>query len=319
MRLGILTNPVARQNHLTPLTHGRLQGHLGSASDAVVTADKSEIDAAVRHLLLDRGVSVLAINGGDGTIHGVVNSIASSVVPTGRPLPTLLFLNGGTYNLASRAMSTKGDPVATVRRFLSRFEDGPLSAVPTHRVGLIEVRGEGRPPMLGMFFGSQVVANALELCDRMGSGYLGLARLLGQGLAGYLLRTAFFRDNAWRLRPDDPNGVVDGVPFADVVAVVAATVDMKLARGMVWALTAPPGGGAFHVKLIRGKGPGDVVHLLPHLLWELPHPMILSFPEASRVLTSGSFTLDGELYEHRGPLELRLSPLSFAVVCGEAL
>jgi len=323
VRLGVLTNPVADHNHRFPFTHGRLQHHLESEADAVVTADKSCLDEAVRQLLLEREVTVLAINGGDGTIHGVVNCLSAAFgedyLAGRRAPPTLLLLNGGTYNMASRAMSTNGDPVATVRRFQHRFRGGHLASVPSHGVGLLEVRGGAALPMLGMFFGSQVVANALDLCDRMGSGYLGLVRLLGQGAAGYVLRTAFFRENAWRLRADDPRGTVDGVPYRDVVAMVAATVDMKLARGLVWALTAPTDGAGFHVKLVRGRRPGDVVHLLPHLLWELSHPMIVSFPEARAVTTSGAFTLDGELYEHRGPLEIGLSPLRFEVVSGDAL
>ena len=321
VRLGVLTNPIAEHNHRFPFIHGHLLRHLSSEADAVVTADKSRTEAAVRHLLVDRSITILAINGGDGTIHSVVNAIASTfgeaiLSGTFRP-PTLLFLNGGTYNMASRALCTKDDPVATVRRFQRRFRDGLLASVPTRRVGLLEVR---RPePMLGMFFGSEVVSNALELCDRMGSGYMGLGRLIAQGLLGHALGTTFYRENAWRLCPSDPTCEVDGKRFHDAIAVVAATLDMKLARGLIWAVTAPPDAGAFHAKVIRGKGPGDVVHLLPHLLFELSHPMIPSFPEATHLLTSGNFTLDGELYSQKGRIELCPSPLCLDVVTGDAL
>ena len=323
VRLGVITNPTALHNHRFPFTHGRLLREIESAADAVATADRSQIDGAVRQLLLERDINVLALNGGDGTIHSAINSIAGLLAEDpgldGGRLPRLLLLNGGTYNMASRAMGTKGDPVSTVTRFLRRYRGEPLSAVRTREVPLLEVRRPGLPPMLGMIFGSQVVANALELCDRMGSGYLGLARLLWKGVAGHLLGTPFYRENAWRLRPDDCRAWADGVPHEDVTAIVAATVDMKLARGLVWALTTTGGARGFHMKIVRSKSSSELVRLLPHLLWELPHPMILSVPEGHHVKTSGSFTVDGELYDHAGAVDIALSPWRFDVVSGDGL
>ena len=323
MRLGVLTNPVALHNRRFPFTHLRILDGLASEADAVVTADQTEIPAAVHHLLNERGTSVLAINGGDGTIHAVLNAITAACgkeALAGRVrLPMLLLLNGGTYNMAARAMQTGGDPVSTVHRFLARYRERPLSSVVARRVGLLEVRGEGRAPMLGMFFGSQVVCSALELCDRMGSGYVGLAKLLGRGVVSYATGGAFLRENLWRLTPEDPTVRVDGRTMKQVSAVVAATVDMKLAKGMVWALTTAGSPRGFHVKVIHAKAPTDIVRLLPSLLWEVRHPMIRAFPEATSVRVSGSFTLDGELYDHRGALDITLSPYRFDVVAGGEL
>jgi diacylglycerol kinase family enzyme len=322
-RLGVLTNPAALHNHRFPFTHPKVALQLSSTADAVVTADASQVDDAVRHLLLERGVNVLAINGGDGTIHGAVNRMASLLGPEVRAgrvrLPILLLLNGGTYNMASRAMGTKADPLTTVQRFLARWGQRPVSEVPTRDVGLLEVRRRGQDPMLGMFFGSEVVANALALCDRMGSGYLGLGRLLANGTAGFVLRTGWWREESRRLRPTEPTAQVDGTTVTEVSAVVAATLDMMLARGMVWALTTSGTGEGFHAKIIRAKAPGEVVRLLPNLLWELSHPMIHAYPDARRLCLAGSFTLDGELYDHAGPLEVVPGPFRLQIVPGDEL
>jgi hypothetical protein len=322
VRLGVLTNPQADRNQLSPVIHKRLLDHLASAADGFATPSESQIDQAVRHLLVDQGVTVLGINGGDGTIHGVLNALLRLLgddVAAGRArLPTLLFLNGGTYNMASRAMGTKGDPVATVRRFQQRYRDKPLTDLATRRVPLLEVRPANRDPEYGMVFGSQVVADVLDLCDTLGAGYLGLASLLVQGTMGALFKAGFFRRNAWRLRPEDSRVWVDGQLIPDASAVVASTIDMKLARGLVWALTTSPSADGFHVKLVRSKGATEVVRLLPNLLWELPHPMIVARPEAGRLISSGRFTLDGELYRHEGRVEVVLAPFSFDAVSGEA-
>lgn len=323
VRLGVLTNPSAHRNHRLPLTHGRLEAHLGSAADAVVTADRTRLDEALHQLLVERGVSVLAINGGDGTIHGAINAIVRLLgtdVAAGRAhLPTLLFLNGGTYNMASRAFRTKGDPVATVRRFQERFGGATLGELATRRLGLLQVERAGADPMLGMVFGSQVIHHVLELCDRLGSGYVGLARLLATGVLGSAVQSRFYRENLWRLRPQSAGAEVDGAPHRDVLGVVASTIDMKLARGLVWALTMPPGGRGFHAKVIRAKTPSEVVHLLPHLLWEVPHHSILAYPEASRLTASGDFTLDGELYAHEGELTVTAAQTTFRVLSGDEL
>jgi len=289
----------------------------------VATADKTQIDGAVRHLLFERGVNVLAVNGGDGTIHGAINHIVAlqdNKVEAGLArFPTLLLLNGGTYNMASRAMGTKDDPVNTLTRFLDQYRELPLGDVPTGKMGLLDIRRDGHPSMLGTVFGSEVVANALDLCDRLGSGYFGLAKLLVKGAAGYVVRSRFYNSNAWRLRPTDPRAEIDGRVLDDVTGIVASTIDLKLARGMVWALTTSAYARGFHVKVVRAKSPGEVVRLLPHLLWEFQHAMVPSFPEARRLATTGRFTLDGELYDHTGRLEVVLSPFSFDVVSGDSL
>ena len=323
VRLGVLTNPTAHHNYRFPFTHHALGAELASELDAVRTATKAELNDAVRHLVLERGVNVLAINGGDGTIHGTINAIATLLGPdvdAGRArLPRLLLLNGGTYNMGSRAMGTKADPVTTVRRFLARWSDAPPSAVATRPMGLLEVDRPGRNPMLGMVFGSQVIMNVLGLCDDLGSGYLGLASLLARGGFGTLLRTRFFQENRWRLRPDDGTAWLDGTRYQDVTAIAASTIDLKLVRGLVWALAVPAGSKGFAVRALRTRTPGEMVRALPQLLWDLPHPLILSVPEASKVVTSGDFTLDGELYASEGRIELTMSRFAFDVVVGEDL
>jgi len=321
VRLGVLTNPTAQHNHRFPVTHRRLARRLRCPADAIQTADRSEIEQAVRVLLSERRVNLFAINGGDGTIHGAINAMvrlyADDWAAGCRVPPVLLLLNGGTYNMASRAMGTKGDPERTVARFLERYGQTALNKVPVREIGLLEVHPEGRAPMLGMVFGSEVVANALDLCDRLGSGYIGLARLLTQGVAGFVLQTEFYRTHAALLRPRDSNVSLDGHGLNDVVGAVASTIDLMLARGLVWSLTIAPGTAGFHAKLVRAKTPGEVVRLLPHLLWELPHPMIATHPDARRLVTWGRFTVDGELYDHDGRVEVRVSPYRFRVVSGE--
>ncbi|HOU53857.1 MAG TPA: diacylglycerol kinase family protein [Myxococcota bacterium] len=325
VRLGVLTNPAAQHNHRFPFTHGVLERELASELDGVMTVTRDQVDEAVG-TLLGRGINVLAINGGDGTIHGVINALVRQIgaeVSRGlRPFPRLLFLNGGTYNMASRAMGTKGSPVRTVRRFLARHPRSLLAQVPTRPLRLLEIREEGRPePLLGMVFGSEVVRNALALCEELGSGYGGLLRLLGEGSLGALLGNGFFQAHQWRLRPSNPADpvVLDGEEVAGVTAVVASTIDLKLVRGAIWSLAVPPGTEGFAARLIRSRNARELVRLLPHLLWQWPHPLIRDVSEGRRISLRGDYTLDGELYRCQGRLSVSLSPHRLEVVAGEAL
>ena len=323
LRLGVLTNPAAQHNYRFPFTHHALGAELASELDAVRTAAKDEIDDAVRFLVMERGVNVLGINGGDGTIHGTINSLVRLLGPevdAGRTrMPRLALLNGGTYNMASRAMGTKADPVTTVRRFLTRWSDAPVSDVATRPVGLLEVSRPDHEPMLGMVFGSQVVMNVLALCDELGSGYLGLASLLARGAFGTLLRTRFYHENRWRLHPDDGTAWLDGVRIDNVSAIAASTIDLKLVHGVIWALAVPAGSRGFAVRALRTRTTGEMVRMLPHLLFDLPHPLVQSVPEIRSLVSSGDFTMDGELYPSKGRIEISMSHHTFDFVAGEDL
>ncbi|MBM4389304.1 MAG: hypothetical protein FJ088_16335, partial [Deltaproteobacteria bacterium] len=240
MRLGIISNPVSQHNHRFPPTHWRLARLLKKMDDSVRTSDKSEIPGALKMLLFDREINVLGVNGGDGTIHAVVNSLnrmAEKGELAGRDLPAMLFMNGGTYNMAARALGTKDDPVGCVKKFLRMFGDKPDHAVPFRELKILKIEFEGESNSdYGMIFGTEVIANALELCDSLGSGYLGLLRLLFQGSAGYFLKSGFYRDNIWRLMP--AHGIsVDGETLENCAGVVATTVDLMLLKGFIKSAT----------------------------------------------------------------------------------
>lgn len=317
VRLGVLTNPSARHNYRFPFAHRDITHHLVSKADAVITAKKEETTDAIRHLLFDREINVLAINGGDGTIHSAINAIYWLCDRVS--FPVLLLLNGGTYNMASRAMGTKGDPVNTVSRFIERYKNKDIKSVRTRRVGVLSIEPKGSNRVFGLVFGSQVVANALDLCDKLGSGYVGLGLLLFKGVWGYLLNTDFFRQNLWRLIPDRTCVVIDGERIDGVIGAVASTIDLKIARGLIWSLTIDSSQEGFHAKVVRAKTPHEIVRLLPYLLWEIPHPMIITRPKAGSLSVFGDYTVDGELFKHNDEIEVKDAGFTVQVVCGEEL
>jgi len=231
-----------------------------------------------------------------------------------RDWPILLFLNGGTYNMASRALGTKGHPARTLERFASRYKDVAVSEVRTRTLSLLDVQAFGQPPQVAMVFGSEVVTHALDLCDGMGAGYRGLTRLFVQGAFGIAFKTRFLADHAWRLAGPKRPMEVDEETLPDALAAVASTIDLKLVHGLVWAFRAGACSTGFPARIVRKGRPADLVRALPHLLWQLRHPSVLDYSSVGILRTDGAFTVDGEIHHHDGTVSVRLSPHRFRVV-----
>ena len=129
MTLGLISNPMARTNWRS-VAHDRLRTLLDDPSLAISTPSVDAVPGAVRELLLERACNVLAINGGDGTIHTVIEATIAVLDAEDPPLPrpVFLLLNGGGMNMLARTFDTRGHPVKTLRRFLSYASRAPLGA-----------------------------------------------------------------------------------------------------------------------------------------------------------------------------------------------
>ncbi len=142
VRLGVITNPFSRTNARNRLYDRLIPSALTEPELALTTHTAEEFDAALMELLFRRRVNVLGLNGGDGTLHLGVNRLVAlrreAERLTGEPfrLPRLLFLNGGTLNIVSRATGTQGNPVTTLRDFERRARGVTVGAIPTRRVRL---------------------------------------------------------------------------------------------------------------------------------------------------------------------------------------
>ena len=310
MRLGVISNPFSRTNARTRLYDRLLPTFLRDRGDAIETRTLADLDRALRTLLFERGVNVLGLNGGDGTLHAGVNrllALSDEVLKrTGRPLPMpkLLFLNGGTLNIVSRATGTKGNPVRTVRHF-TRLGRATLGEVPSRRIGLLRVAEKGGAVRHGFVFGSEIVANALELYTQFGEGYAGLARFLVELVAGYLLHTRTWQEHGWKIDPPSGPVSVDGVTWPHYLCAAAATIDLTLVKGVISAFHVPEASEGFFVKLVLETDKGRIIRLIPKLMTARADAQIADVPEAGTLTVQGGYTLDGECFLDRSPSGLR--------------
>jgi hypothetical protein len=323
-RIGVITNPSAASGKLLP-NHLRLSHLLGDPSRVVQTRHPREVTAALKKLLIEKRVNVLAINGGDGTLHSTINALWSLLDDMegnhGAPIeaPVMLFLNGGTMNMASRAMRTKGNAVRAVKRFLEGHALGTLQDIPIQPLRVLRA-SRGDQALHGLIFGSEIVHNALHMHRHFGDGYMGLARLLSHVSMGSLLKTQTWKRFAHLLEPPESTCQIDEVIYARYAGVVATTVDLKLVRGLIHSMRIENTDG-FQVKLLLETDKDKLTRLLPTLVGDKAHPQVVNSSHAQEIRIRGAFTLDGELYPATDGTDkeiiIQLSPRSLNAFCSK--
>jgi diacylglycerol kinase family enzyme len=289
---------------------------LDEPGDLIATRSPAEVSAALEHLLVNRGVNALAIVGGDGTIHSVLNALwplldaletqtGQRVVP-----PPFLLLHGGTMNMASRAMETKTNPLRAIARFLEHARGQSVESVNVKQVGVMSVT-TGSSRLHGLIFGSELVHNALEMHRLFGNGYRGLLALLTHVGVGSWFGTRTWERHSHLLNAPKSSVVVDDVTYARYGAAVASTVDLKLVKGWVHSLRlGETSDSGFHAKILLEAEQMGMIRMLPTLLRNGRDPRIVDVEEASRLAVKGGFTLDGELYPQApdAPVSVTLHP-----------
>ena len=300
--LGLISNPLAKTNWRS-VAHERLKSLMSDSKRALSTPSVERVPDAVRELLFDRGCNVVAINGGDGTIHALVQATIEVLSETAEgeealPLPIFLLLNGGGMNMLARTFDTRGHPVKTVKRFLRRFEGAPLSSLTVRHVPLIEVHETEERVRYGFIFGSELVLNALTMYERFGQGYRGLARLFAAIGAGVVFETELWRRFGHLLHPPETSIEVDGVTQGPYACAVVSTVPLTLLLGLVRALTRRARPKHLEGLVIQETDPVKLVSMIPALLLGQPHDQVLPLEDASEVRLHGPYTLDGERFIH---------------------
>lgn len=312
--VGLLVNRNARR-----LASSRARGRLLRLlpDDGVeMTQDLASLRRALARLLCARRCNVLAIAGGDGTVHHAVNALLAlgqetrDALGAAPPLPRILILNGGTLNIVGRTMAVHGPAHATLRRFVRAFDGARLSRVPARRLPMMAVHRADMPARHGFVFGSEVLHHAIELYTRFGSGYSGLLRFLVELSRGALTGSELWQAESWKLGPFGLPLSVDGDRFDDYAAVVASTVDLTLAVASVRAIRRPLLAPGFHAKVITQTDPRRILALIPALASEGARDGIVDHPNASTMRLFGPFTLDGELF---GEASLRRERLPLTV------
>ena len=310
-RVAVLSNPASGGNRAGG---GRQLDRVRRlARDAEAIHVESRGSEELPRLLSDlarRDVGLLVVNGGDGTVIGVVTALLDQ--RPFRSLPLLAVLSGGTTNMIAADVGPRGRPPAALRRLLAAHAAGTLATRPRRP---LQVRQAGQSDRYGFFLSAAAIPRVSAAAQR---------HLHGRGLTGaagwtMALGWSFMRLIGGRigddplLRPEPATLALDGVRAdpQEVVLVLATTLD-RLLLGMT---PAPPGGG-IGVAAMRSPYRG--------LWWRLPGLLrgsggdwsdagyLRARAQEVELETAAPCVLDGEALPAAAPSRLRLG-------CGPAL
>jgi diacylglycerol kinase (ATP) len=308
LRIGVISNPLSGGNRkgLQPVEKALAAcGHTLHRQ----AVDPEEVKAAIR-CFASSGVNLVAVNGGDGTIHAALTALFTTEWM--RQLPSLALLQAGTASMIARDVGLQGSRLQGLSRLLDWAYAGRGAASFVKRPVLRLEWEKGGEPMYGMFFGAGGIYDGIQFC---------LTRVHTKGVGGELAAgltlLRFFLAAARRDRRTVPPAPIrvglEGMPMQemDVLALLVTTLE-RLFLGMrpYWGDEEGP----LHVTAIRS----DASHLLraaPSLIrgrrsrWATPGQGYLSHNLRDlRLCIQSGFTLDGQLYQNDPLLgALRLS------------
>ncbi len=194
VRLGLLSNCRAGLSRASPTA---LEQTLKEAPEVVHVKTRSSADgpeALAR--LAHHGVTLLAVDGGDGTLQRVLTEVLSGSIF--EPLPALAPLPGGRTNMSAADMGRTASPATGLIALLCALRTNTLEQHVVKRPVLRVDSGPGTSPQYGMFFGAGVIQRALAFKHQL------YPKRCLQGLFGAGL---FLGGAVLRVASDSPTGI----------------------------------------------------------------------------------------------------------------
>jgi diacylglycerol kinase family enzyme len=300
--IAVIVNPRSRANRRDPRIAAEFQSIVADRGRVFSPKTIDELDAMAAELRRSPP-AVVAIHGGDGTLHKTVTALGRAFGED--PLPPIAILCGGTMNVVATSLrirerapvflnaiveaDRKGQPLETIRRRCLRIGDE-----------------------LGFLFGSGLPANFLAEYYAP-SGY-------GPGRAAWLLVRAFF-SALWQgpfirrvFKRFEGTVRVDGAPLERTVFVglMAGTV-REVGLGFKLVHRADDDPDRFGVLAMH-----SAVLSLALDVWAVQHGRGIAPSRAYSAVASRmdiqakngtmSYTIDGDLYRTHQPVAISLGP-----------
>jgi diacylglycerol kinase (ATP) len=303
----VFVNPLSRGNRRDPGLAGRFAETLrGGELGRVVSPDGLENLAIEARRLAAAPPAVIAIHGGDGTLHRALGALIHAFSANPEALPPLAILPGGTMNVVARSLDIM---VRRPERMLADLAEDLRAGrpLPTLVRRCLQV-GES----FGFVFGNGLMANFLEEYYRDG-GY-GPRRamwILTRTFLSAVVRGPYarrmFRTFAGRVWVDGqplPWGRLTGLGVATVREVglgfkLNHRADEDPDRFSVLAIHAGPVAlAADLVPVHQGRG------IAPKRAWSAVATQLAVEAEDPK----WSYTIDGDLYRAEGRIEVGLGP-----------
>lgn len=128
---------------------------LGNRGRGAQPSSRAELVEEARRFR-DEAIDILAVNGGDGTLHVVLTAFMEAY--EGAPLPPVALLRGGTMNTIAGGLGVRGKPAELLASLLARTHTDSTLRIAERSILLIE---GGEKPEYGFLFGNGLLSNFL--------------------------------------------------------------------------------------------------------------------------------------------------------------
>lgn len=150
--IGVVLNPYSKSYKKNPDKLKHMAFIVGDKASCKPTEDIADLHR-VADEFKSRDIDILAISGGDGTIHCTLTAFLK--VYGEKPLPKITFLRGGTLNTIAATMGIKGQTETLLSELLIKYhEDRELQV---RRLRLTKINES-----YGCIFGMGVIYNFME-------------------------------------------------------------------------------------------------------------------------------------------------------------
>lgn len=300
--IAVLVNPHSRANRRNPKIGASFQAILGKAGRVFAPRTLEELAAHAAELR-QAPPSVIAVHGGDGTLHKTLTALLR--VWGDEPLPPLALLCGGTMNVVAASLGLRERAETFVRYLVAAGEAGrPLETV---RRRCIRIGDQ-----FGFIFGNGLMANFLtEYYAPGGYGprravWLVLRILASAMVWGPFVRRVFHRFHG--------TVKIDGVPLSwpDFVTIGAATVrEIGLGFKMIHRADDDPerfGVIAIHAGPLALIPDFRAVHAGRGVAPSRAHSAVASHLEIVPGEGVMAYTIDGDLYRTTETMNITVGP-----------
>lgn len=301
--IGVISNPLSGKNRRDPQLMRRLGYILGERGELALPEGLDRLEAEVR-VFRERGIEVLCINGGDGTIHQVMTALYT-VYRDEEPFPRIALLKGGTMNTIARNVGVRIGAEDMLGRVASRYHAGaPLATTQRCLMIINDQRA-------GFIYGNAGIAHFLEEYYAGGDSSPWKAlKVLARSVTSTILGTEYA---ARMFRMIDMDITVDGEPLAHTAystVGVSTVADLGFGFRPFYKIVDHPS----HLHLIGvGEPVWALVASLHRIRMALPmHRAHVEDHVAREVVLRAAepvaYTIDGDMYPGEQNLTFRAGP-----------
>lgn len=303
--IGVVLNPHSKRYRRAPHRLSRMSFIVGERGEFKATESLQDLDKVAQQFR-EKEIDILAMSGGDGTVHNVLSSFIRAYGE--QPMPLIALLRGGTLNNIAHSCGVRGAPEKNLMKLIYQYHSGNGLKTTTLRPMKIN-------DAYGFIWGCGVIHRFMQAYYQKGTpSPAHAAWTLTRSIASACINGPFARRMFQRF---DAEVLVNGTrwPYANYSAIYAGSIAQLGLNFQVFhyadethfhavGFSLPPRNVLRYVpKMYLGKPSG-----CPDLLEGALEEMVIRLAEPQ------GYTIDGDMYDPVDSFRITPGPELKAVV-----